>query len=243
GIGLDVLAGVSGLLSRRRRHGVDRNVGLAILGRRKAHLHKPLCPTTDSLVDLPTKTAVPDFRAVASNNLSVEPGRAVAGNLPVEADDRERPYPQPVTALAEVIGLPTLDDVLRDLPIIGIDPFDMTSPAQRLQATDMGAHISLGVLALAFEVVMDMLQVPARPVDAIAVGRVGSDVAVGRSWTRANRSGFNDDVPPHLFDPVRVLELDVMNAAIDAVDDQIDPLAHLVSGQALGQDAADDLLA
>ena len=90
---------------------------------------------------------------------------------------------------------------------------------------------------------MDMLQVPARPVDAIAVGRVGSDVAVSRSWTRDNRSGFHDDVPPHLFDPVRVLELDVMNAAIDAVDDQIDPLAHLVSGQALGQDAADDLLA
>ena len=34
-----------------------------------------------------------------------------------------------------------------------------------------------------------------------------------------------------------------MDAAIDAVDDQVDPLAHLVSGQALGQDPADDLLA
>jgi hypothetical protein len=34
-----------------------------------------------------------------------------------------------------------------------------------------------------------------------------------------------------------------MDAAIDAVDDQVDPLAHLVPGQALGDDAADDLLA
>ena len=41
----------------------------------------------------------------------------------------------------------------------------------------------------------------------------------------------------------RVLELHVMDAAIDAVDDQVNPLAHLVSGQALGQNPADDLLA
>jgi hypothetical protein len=34
----------------------------------------------------------------------------------------------------------------------------------------------------------------------------------------------------------------VMDAAIDAVDDQLNPLAHLVSGQALRQDATDDLL-
>ena len=33
-----------------------------------------------------------------------------------------------------------------------------------------------------------------------------------------------------------------MDPAIDAVDDQVDALAHLVSGQALGQDPADDPL-
>ncbi len=55
----------------------------------------------------------------------------------------------------------------------------------------MRAHISLGVLALAFEVVMDTLQVPGRPVDTIAVDRIGSDVAVSRSWTRDNGSGFD----------------------------------------------------
>ena len=126
--------------------------------------------------------------------------------------------------------------------MIGIDPFDMASPAQRLQAADMGAHISLGVLALAFKVVMDVLQVPARPVDAVILRRIGGDVAVSRSWTGDNGSGFDDHVPPHLFDPAWVLKLDVMDPAIDAIDNQMDPLAHLVSGKAFGQDPAHDLL-
>jgi hypothetical protein len=43
--------------------------------------------------------------------------------------------------------------------MIGIDPFDMTSPAQGLQATNMGAHISLGVLALALKTLADTFQV------------------------------------------------------------------------------------
>jgi hypothetical protein len=44
--------------------------------------------------------------------------------------------------------LPALDNLLRDLPMIGIDPLDQTGPAQRLQSADMGADISLGVPAL-----------------------------------------------------------------------------------------------
>ena len=140
-------------------------------------------------------------------------------------------------------SLSAFDDVLGDLPMIGIDPFDMASPAQCLQAADMGADESFGVLALPLKAVADTLQVPARPVDAVVLLGIGGDVAVGRSWTGDNGSGFDDHVPPDLFDPARVLELHVMDPAIDAVDDQVDPLAHLVSGQALGQDPADDLLA
>src|ERR1700756_4340200 len=117
----------------------------------------------------------------------------------------------------------------------------MASPAQCLQATDMGVHISLGVLALAFKVVTDTLQVPAPPVDAAIFGRISGDVAVGRSWTRDNGSGFDDYLPLHFFDPARVLELDVMDPAINAVDNQVDPLAHLVAGKALGQNPAHNL--
>jgi hypothetical protein len=117
------------LLSLKIRHGVDRDANVAILSGRKAHLHKSPSPTANSFVDLSTKTDLPDFRAVLGNNLSVEPSRTIAGNLPVEADGRERPYSQPIAALAEVVGLPTLDDVLRNLPIIGIaSPLARTRP-------------------------------------------------------------------------------------------------------------------
>src|SRR5262245_57626246 len=107
----------------------------------------------------------------------------------------------------------------------------------------MRAHISLGVLALAFEAVMDTLQVPAGPVDPIAVDRIGSGAAVSRSSSLDNGRGVDDHVPPHLFDSARVLELDVMDPAIDAVDNQMDALAHLGPCKALGQNATDDLLA
>src|SRR5215469_12488560 len=151
------------LPSLKSRHCVHGYANVAILSGRKAHLDESPSPTADSFVDLSAKTAVPDFRAVLSNNLSVEPSRTIAGNLPIEADGRERPYSQPVAALAEVVSLPTLDDVLRDLPIIGIDPLDKACPPQCFQAADVRTHESLGVLALPLKAVADALQVLAGP--------------------------------------------------------------------------------
>src|ERR1700758_4605917 len=127
------MADTLNLPSFKSRHGVHGNANVAILSGRKAHLHKSPRPTADSLVDLPTKTAVPDFRAILGNNLSVEPSRTIAGNLPVEADGGERPYSQPIAALAEVVGLPTRDDVFRDLPMIGIGSLDKARPPECLQ--------------------------------------------------------------------------------------------------------------
>jgi hypothetical protein len=83
----------------------------------------------------------------------------------------------------------------------------------------------------------------ARPVDAGVLPGIAGNVAVGRSWTGDDWGRFDDHVPPDLLDPARVLDLHVVDPAIDAVDDQVDALAHLVSGQALGQHPADDLLA
>jgi hypothetical protein len=83
----------------------------------------------DSFLDIPAKTAVADFRAIVGNNLSVEPSRTIVADLPVEAEGREQPYPQPVASLAEIVGLPALDDVLRNLPIVGIDSLDVAGPA------------------------------------------------------------------------------------------------------------------
>src|SRR5579872_6083511 len=238
-----LLADTLNLASLKSRHRAERDADFAFLGGSETHLHKSLRPPIHRFADLPAKAVVSVVRTVVNNHLSIEPSRTIAGNLPVEADGRERPYSQPVTALAEVVGLPTLDDVLRDLPMIGIDPLDKTRPAQRLQAADVGAHESFGVLALPLKAVADALQVPARPVDVGALLDIAGDVAVGRPWTGNDWGCFNDHVSSHLLDPRRVLELHVMDPAIDAVDDQVDALAHLVSGETLGQDPADDLLA
>jgi hypothetical protein len=73
--------------------------------------------------------------------------------------------------------------------------------------------------------------------------RFGGDVAVGRSWTGDDGRGFDDHAPADLVDPARILELHVMNPAVNTVDDQAEPLARLVPGKASGQDPAHDLLA
>jgi hypothetical protein len=127
--------------------------------------------------------------------------------------------------------------------MIGIDPLDKAGPAQRLQSADVGTHESFGVLALPLKAVTDALQVPARPVYVVVLLSIGGDVAVGRSWTGDDWGRLDDHVAPDLLDPAGVLELHVVDTAIDAVDNQVNPLAHLVSGQTLGQDPADDLLA
>src|SRR5437868_6372845 len=140
------MADTLNLPSLKSRHRVHGDANVAIVSGGKAHLDKSPSPTADGFVGLSAKTAVPDFRAVLGNNLSVEPSRTITGNLPVEADGRERPYSQAVAALAEVVSLPTRDDVFRDLPIVGIDPLDKACPPQCFQAADMGTHESLGSL-------------------------------------------------------------------------------------------------
>jgi len=84
--------------------------------------------------------------------------------------------------------------------------------------------------------------VPARPVDAVVLLSIAGDVAVGWSRTADDGGGLDDNVPPDLLDPARVLELHVMDPAIDAVDDQVNPLAHLGPGETFRQGPTNDLL-
>lgn len=58
---------------------------------------------------------------LASNQSPVEPGRAMAADLLFEIEGGEGPDPEPVAALTEVIRLSAFNDVLGDLPMIGID--------------------------------------------------------------------------------------------------------------------------
>ena len=67
------------------------------------------------------------------------------------------------------------------------------------------------------------------------------DVAVGGA--RAGRGGAgHDDHAPADFLGAGGIHLDVMDAPVHAVDDQPDPLAHLVAAKPLVEHAADDAL-
>ena len=97
-----------------------------------AHLHQSLSATTECVVNLSAKPAVGDCHTLAGDQFPVEPGRAMAADLLLEIEGGQGSNPEPIAALAEVIRLSAFNDVLGDLPMIGIDPFDMTSPAQGL---------------------------------------------------------------------------------------------------------------
>jgi hypothetical protein len=94
------------------------------------------------------------------------------------------------------MALPAFDNVGGDLPVVGIDPLDMASPSQGLQAADMATNEGFRIL-LSLKAVADALQVPARPVDTIVLLGTGRDVAVRGPWTGDNGCHFDDHVLPH----------------------------------------------
>ena len=179
--------------------------------------------------------------AAARDQLAVEPGRAVAADLGLEIKRREGADGKSVAAPAEVVAHPTLGDVGGDAPLVGVEPLDMAGPAQRLQAADMGADESLGVAADALDLFARPLQMRARTVDACLAGHVG-DVQISRPRMGNRRRHLDDHAPPNVLDAGRISELKMMDPAVHAIDDQIDPLAHLIAGQSLAEDTADNRL-
>src|SRR5262249_24983826 len=94
-------------------------------------------------------------------------------------------------------------------------------------------------LALALKAILDAGEMPAGPVDAVALLGVDGDVAIGRPSPGGRRGRLNDHAPANLLDPRGIGELHAVDPSIHAVDPEKDPLAPLVSGQTLGEDAAD----
>ena len=104
-----LLADALDLLSLQDCHRAGGDMDGTVLGSREPHVHQLSRPLVEGFVDISAKPTVRDRRAVAGRQLPVEPGRAVATDLPVEAEGGERPYSEPASAPAEVVGLPTLD--------------------------------------------------------------------------------------------------------------------------------------
>ena len=113
------------------------------------------------------------------------------------------------------------DQIIWDAPLVGVDALDDAGPAQRLQPPDMGIDIALIVAAGNAALEFRLLQMAARPIDAVLGD--GGDGAVGRSRCRLGRVDAGDMVGP----------------AVDPVHHDCQVLAQLV-GQVLVHDAADD---
>ncbi len=125
--------------------------------------------------------------------------------------------------------------------MVGVEPLDMPGPAQRLQAAHMGADKRLGVSTDALDLFARPLQMGARAVDACRVGHVG-DVQISRPRSGNHRRHLDDQALPNVLDAGRISELQMMDPAVHAIDDQVDPLTHFVAGQSLAEDTANDRL-
>ena len=138
--------------------------------------------------------------------------------------------------------MPPREEIIGHLPMVVIDPLDMSRPPQRLQTADMEVDERLGILVLLLKAVLDTRQMLARAVDPAFLRGIDRDVAVSGSWAGHGGNRLHDHAAPDLLDAGGVSKLQVVDAPVDTVDHEINPFAHLVASQPLGQHAADDAL-
>jgi hypothetical protein len=127
--------------------------------------------------------------------------------------------------------------------VVGVDALDMPGAPQRLQTAQVRADEGVRVFALPFEGISNELKMPARLIDAGPFLGHEGDVPVGVSRPRDGWGGLDDHALPHLLDRRRAGEFHVMDPAVNAIDDEVDALAHLVAGQSFPDHPAGDTLA
>ena len=91
---------------------------------------------------------------------------------------------------AGVIGGGAALEILGDTPLVGVDPLGDSGAAQRLQPPNMRIDIALVVAAGNAALELRLLQMAARPIDAV-LGDGGNGV-VGRSGRRLGTADLDD---------------------------------------------------
>ena len=81
-----------------------------------------------------------------ADQLAVEPGGGIRADLAVEIHRRVN-LDEELAALALVVGRRLLQEVLGDLPMIGIQPLNDARPAQSFEAPHVRLHVSRHVAA------------------------------------------------------------------------------------------------
>jgi hypothetical protein len=102
--------------------------------------------------------------------------------------------------------------------MVGIDPLDNPSPAQRLEPANMGVDEAVMVAAGNAAVEPGLLQMAARPIDAVL--RHAGNGAIGGTATYFGRSDLDDPADIDVLDSNRIDAGNVVGAAINAIDDK-----------------------
>src|SRR5262249_10210866 len=173
--------------------------------------------------------------------MAVEPGRAVAGHLPVEVVGAEDAQLR-LASTGGLVGGGTRLEVLRDEPAVGISPFHDAGAAKRLEPPDMGSDIGVVVATRDTDIAaLDPRPMLARTIDPGAAGDL-RDIAVGRASVTGT-ADLDDRADRHLPGSRPVRQRHVMDPAIDAVDHDTDAVAELIGELLVDQAAVDWALA
>jgi hypothetical protein len=102
--------------------------------------------------------------------------------------------------------------------MVGVDPLDDPSLAQGLEPANMGVDEAVMVAAGNAAVEPGLLQMAARPIDALL--RHAGNGTVGRTAADFGRSDLDDAADADDLDPSRIDAGNVVGTAVDAVDDE-----------------------
>src|SRR5690606_14764357 len=106
------------------------------------------------------------FRGIRRHQPPIKPGRAIGTNLFFELngrDDTDAGLP----VATGIIGRGTVLEILRDAPLVRVDPLDDPCTTQRLQPPDMGIHIALIITARHTARELRLFEMTTWPVNAV----------------------------------------------------------------------------
>ena len=115
--------------------------------------------------------------------------------------------------------------------MILVDAFDVSRATQGLQPADMRADKRSGILAALVRTVSRMRSRCwlGRYISILLAG-VEGDIAISGPWTGGGRHHLHDHVAADVLQMRGIGKFHVMDAAIDPIDHEIDPLVHLIAG-------------
>src|SRR5713101_5971336 len=131
-----------------------------------ALLDQMLAATIHGLLHLLPEAGRGQIGATAPDQPAIEPGRSVSFDLPFQVQGRKHANVDLAISPGIIGGDPALK-ILRETPMVGVDPLDDPGPAQHLEPADMGVDEAVIVAAGNAAVEPRLLQMAARPIDVL----------------------------------------------------------------------------